>query len=263
MHITLLGTGPAVGIPRKGHTDPACRDARHGGKSRRRRSSALVGNQNTKILIDAGPDVRQQLHEAEPGFLDALLITHGHRDAVGGLKELDRWVKKHLSSALPVLADHLTASRLKRRYGALPCLQFVPFEDFEEYIIKEITVTPCPVIHSKDVPTYGYLLNDECFYASDFGDLPEKTVEQVRETPLMVLDGTFWFERKVLPTHLTTDEAIAWGRGLKTKRLVLTQIGHTYPPHNEADRKLKQYLKRLEIKNPSVELGFDGMRIRA
>lgn len=262
MQVLFLGTGPAVAIPRKGHTDPACKDARHGGRSRRQRSAALISEGQTKLLIDAGPDIEVQLSSASVKTLDALLITHGHRDAVDGLKELNRWVKKHLAHALPVLIDAKTERRLKKRYGKLPCLQFIPFKAFEEFIIKEFTLIPVPVTHSKGVPTWGYALNGKLFYASDFGDLPKKTVERVQKIPNMILDGTFWFDRKVLPQHLTIDEAIDWGRRLGAQRLLLTQIGHTYPPHKQAEKTLKQYLKNHEIKTPSVQLGFDGMRIR-
>lgn len=262
MQVLFLGTGPAIGIPRKGHDDPTCKDARHGGKSRRRRSAALIRDKSTILLIDAGPDIEVQLEEHHPKTLDALLITHGHRDAVGGLKELNRWVKKHLDHALPVLTDAVTEKRLKSRFGNLPCLQFVTFKSFDDCVIHGLHVMPVPVIHSKDIPTWGFVIGGKLFYASDFGDLPAKTAKAVGGVPNMILDGTFWFERKVLPTHLTIDEAIDWGISLDAERIILTQIGHTYPPHDEAVKKLQRYLKDRDIKNPSVELGFDGMRVK-
>ena len=99
MTLTFLGTGPAAAIPRRGCRCSACVDARRGGKSRRTRSAVLVMDGKTAILIDAGPDILGQLKRERIRRFDAVLLTHGHSDATGGLRDLDH---QHLQRGIRV-----------------------------------------------------------------------------------------------------------------------------------------------------------------
>lgn len=264
MRVRFLGTGPAVGIPRPGHTDAACLDALAGGKSRRTRSAALVERRGATLLIDAGPDIESQLEEAAPKRLDAVFLTHGHADASGGLHLLNHWASRQPGhTKLPLFTDTKTASRLAKRTRQLGCLQVITFSPFDKIEIGPCTVTPFPVEHATEGgwPTSGYVFDEKLGYASDAYDIPKQSQALLWNIPTLVLDGTFYFDKKVLPSHLTTDEAITWGTKLGVKRLVLTQIGHTYPPHAQAEAELAAYLEKLGGDKPKTLLAYDGLSL--
>ena len=87
--LTILGSGPAIAIPRPGHRDRTCREARKpGSRSRRMRSSILIKYRGRNILIDIGPDILEQLELAKIKKPDAALLTHAHSDAAGGIDDL-------------------------------------------------------------------------------------------------------------------------------------------------------------------------------
>lgn len=263
MILRFLGTGPAAAIPRAGHTDAACVDARReGSKSRRRRSSALVSTRSTTILIDAGPDVLEQLVDAQPKKIDAVLLTHVHADATGGLPLLNRWTEDQcFSTKLPVLTDRKTAARLAEYYPHLEHLQFIIIKSFDRVRIGDLSILPFAVEHG-DVPCFGYRFGRAFAYASDMSGLPSASAKAIRGLPTLILDGAFYFFQKKLPKHFTIDEAIECARILKTKNLILTQIGHTYPPYRIAEYELREYLETRGIHTPRVQMAYDGLRLR-
>ncbi|KAA0207059.1 MBL fold metallo-hydrolase [Candidatus Uhrbacteria bacterium] len=263
MILRFLGTGPAAAIPRAGHTDAACVDARReGSKSRRRRSSALVSTRSTTILIDVGPDVLEQLAEACLRKIDAVLLTHVHADATGGLPLLNRWVEDRcFSTKLPILTDRKTAAWLVEYYPHLEYLQFVIIKSFDRVRIGDLHILPFAVEHG-DVPCFGYTFGNAFAYASDMSGMPSASAKALRRVGTLILDGAFYFHQKKLQKHFTTDEAIAWAVAHGAKDVVLTQIGHTYPPHRVAERELRAYLTRENITGLRVRLAYDGMKRR-
>jgi len=276
MQIIFLGTGPSRSLPRKGHTDALCRDARRGGKSRRLRSAALVTSGKTTILIDAGPDIAQQLKRAKPKHIDAILLTHGHEDAIGGLKDLNDWVA-HVRSpqsvsgqrtsgqadSIPVYTDSLTAECLTARFGALRHLRFMQLKGYVPFTVARTQITPVPVRHAHDkkIRTFGYLFESFC-YASDFYSLPERTKLLLKGTKTLILDGAMYFGVHV-PTHMSADATIRLASELKTGRLILTQTGHTYPPHDQAQIALHRYASTERLTRPkTVILAYDGLKLK-
>ncbi|MCK9361558.1 MBL fold metallo-hydrolase [Patescibacteria group bacterium] len=261
MFLQFLGTGPAGAIPRAGHTDAACMDARKGGKSRRRRSAAFLISKETVLLIDAGPDILEQLQKARPQKIDAVLLTHVHADATAGLPLLDHWAgSMGFATKLPILTDAATARRLRVHYPHLDYLQFVPIKPFDRIQIGDQDILPFPVIHG-DVPTYGYRFGKALAFASDANDLPARSRRALKHIPVLILDGAFFFFQKRLPSHLTTDETIEWGQRLGVKQLIVTQIGHTYPPHHKAVTAVRSYMNMHGMKTPAVRLAYDGLRV--
>lgn len=253
MQILFLGTGPADAIPRAGHADPACLDALAGGKSRRSRSSALIKTADARILIDSGPDVSEQLKRESVKRIDAVFLTHGHEDACGGMDQLNRWASlRSRPFVLPVFTDRVTKARLQKRFGNLPSLRWVAIKPLDLIRVQTTNIRPFSVKHSMTpgFPAMGYLINKKLAYASDVASIPTPSQNLIRGVPLFVLDGTFYPGKKALPSHLTSDEAIAYGKKLGVKKLILTQIGHSYPPHDEAQKTIK-----------GARIAYDGLRV--
>lgn len=262
MRITFLGTGPSNGIPRAGHDDPACLDAVRGGKSRRRRSSALVSSHGRTLLLDAGPDLDEQLDGVRLRRLDAVLLTHEHRDATGGLARLERRLLREGRRA-KVYAHPGTVRRLRARYPGLSALELVATTPRERLAFGPLEAQPLRVLHG-DVPTLGYRFTDgdgAMAYASDAHALPADTARRLDGIPMLVLDGAMWLGRR-MSSHLAADQAIRLATRLRAGTLVLTQIGHGYPPHAEAERAVRALLRSLDVARPSgVRLAYDGLAL--
>lgn len=230
MQFIFLGTGPAAAIPRPGHRDAACADARRGGRSRRTRSAAVVRGSRATVLFDAGPDIRKQLRREKIGRVDAAFLTHMHADAAGGLEHL---------AALPI---HLPA--LKK----------------QTFLVGDLSVTAFPVEHAFDpaFPTCGFVVNGKLGYVSDVRALPAASARLLRGIDTLVLDAAAYFGTNI-PTHLSADRAMALADKLGVRRLFLTQIGHSFPPHDSAAAAIRAYVRQRKIK-AKVRLAYDGLR---
>jgi len=114
MKLTILGSGPSSGIPTVhdgwGDCDPA------NPRNRRLRSSVLVENANSMLLVDTSPDLRQQLLKAEIRRLDAVLFTHGNADHLHGIDDL-RGINKAMNAALTVYCDAETRKIIENRFS--------------------------------------------------------------------------------------------------------------------------------------------------
>ncbi len=232
MRLTFLGTGPAEGVPRKGHRDPLCCDARRGGKSARLRSAALVQKGNVNVLIDAGPDVKEQLARVRIKRLDGIVITHAHGDAIYGL------------DAVRGLAPIVMPKARKER---------VRFGDLE--------ITCFPVRHTFDarIPTRGFLFDKTLAYISDTRGLPTASLRLLRNIDTLILDAAAYFGVHI-PTHLSPDQSIALAAQLHAQRLYLTQVGHSYPPHAIAEKEIRRFAKK-QFGFKKVFLAYDGMEV--
>ncbi|MBU1907766.1 MBL fold metallo-hydrolase [Patescibacteria group bacterium] len=262
--VTFLGTGSSVGIPREGHTDALCVAARKGGKSRRLRSAALVECGSTQILIDAGPDILEQLRSVRPDKLKAVLLTHGHSDAFGGIAKLDKWLHHRLSGVrFPVFTDEITSKRLSLKLKNPKSLDFIQVKTLSRIHIGDFAIVPFPVEHSRDerYPTRGYFFGKSLAYASDACEIPAASKALLAGVSTFVLDGTMYFGRSMY-SHLSIEQAIEAAYALKVSHLVLTQIGHSFRPHAEAQKTINAYLEKQNLRFPKrVTLAYDRLRL--
>ena len=243
----FLGTGPSGGVPGKG-------------RSRRKESSALLQYKGKTILIDITSFFNEQrrLLSTVP---DAILITHGHRDATSGIAQLGRWLRgKNIDTPIPLYTHRETIARIKEKYKRLDFLSFHPLVPFRKTkLIGDIKVLPLSVFHAlreKRYPTFGYKFflpsGKKLVYISDTSGWSKKVQKEIKGVDIIILDGAMWGRPMFshLDMKLITPEAKDW----KVGRLIFTQIGKTAPPHE----KLKSELKNLW---PRAEPAFDGMKI--
>lgn len=257
MELLFLGTGPAEAIPRAGHDDALCLDARKPhSKSRRLRSAAILRSGDTHVLIDAGPDIGYQLASHRVHRLDAALLTHAHLDAAGGLKTLSDWASAS-GRVLPVY----TESPTHRRYGEFPGLEYRYMKSGGTARTGSVTTRFVRVRHSLQpgFPTFGFRVG-KLAYASDVASLPTPTLRSLMGVRTLVLDAAFWFAQNYRG-HLTPDKAVKYAQWLGVEHLVLTQTGHTYPPHHEAEIFIRHYVKERTT-GMRVTLAYDGLRLR-
>lgn len=257
MELLFLGTGPAEAIPRAGHVDALCLDAmKPHSRSRRLRSAAVLRSGETEILIDAGPDIGYQLASYRIQRLDAALITHAHLDAAGGLKMLSDWAGAK-GRILPVYTERPTL----KRYGEFPGLEYRFVKSGGTAKIGSVSARFVRVRHSlqSGFPTLGFRIG-KLAYASDVASIPTLTLQRLHGVKTLVLDAAFWFGTNYRG-HLTPDKAVKYAQWLGVEHLVLTQTGHTYPPHHEAEFFLKHYVKE-RAPYIKISLAHDGQRIR-
>jgi phosphoribosyl 1,2-cyclic phosphate phosphodiesterase len=256
--ITFLGTGPAKPIPRPNCRCETCEDARlKKNKSRRTRSSVLIQIGDKNILIDGSPDFLEQIKRERIKNIDALLITHGHSDAMGGLNQLNRWLKK----SIPIYLEKKTWKKLSHNLSNLKPIFIRPNKKIK---ILGIDIRPIRVLHDLiwGYPTLAYKFNRKFIYASDLKKIPKELIKYFKNIPILILDAAMYFRTKIA-THLNTKDAINIAKKLKAKNLYLTQIGHYYPPYNKAKKEIDQYWKiNKGASKMKIYLTYDGLTIK-
>jgi len=258
LRLTILGCGSSPGTPRItgdwGNCDPT------NPKNRRMRAAAMVervsANGTTRVVIDTGPDFRDQMLMTGVKRIDAVLYTHPHADHIHGIDDLRGYVleQKHLVN---IYADQPTLDRLHDAFGYCfktpvgssypPILRAHEIEHSDPVVIKgeggPLSFTPLPQIHG-DIISLGFRVGPLA-YCSDVSHFPPATAELMRGLELLVIDA---LQYRPHPSHLSFGEALEWIEQLKPKRAVLT---HMHVPLDYAT---------VAAETPdNVEPAWDGM----
>lgn len=229
--LTFLGTGTSTGVPVIGCSCEVCLSNDH--RNRRLRSSVLLESAETTLLVDAGPDLRQQALRAGLSKVDAVLYTHGHMDHVVGFDEL-RAFCWHRETPLPMYANPGCMEILRTMFG----WAFAETNIYKGYIkpgpvvvegpfsIGKWHITPLPVMHGA-VETNGYLFEHEgarsVAYISDVKAIPEDTMAMIREVDLLMIDALHYRHH---PTHMNVEEALATIAELQPRQAYLMHCSH-------------------------------------
>ncbi len=253
--LTFLGTGTSVGIPVIGCSCPVCTSP--DAKNNRTRSSALVRAGDTAILIDSGPDLREQALREKIRAIDAVVYTHAHVDHVAGFDELRAfcWHKEH---PLPLHATEECLATLTTMFG----WAFGPENIYKGYVkpdarvidgpffYGDLKITPLPVEHAA-VRTIGYLFEypgaRNIAYIPDVKRIPCDTMRLIREVDVLVLDS---LRPAAHPTHFSLGEALAAIRESEAREAWLTHLGHENEHH--------ALTSQLPM---GVKVAWDGLRI--
>jgi phosphoribosyl 1,2-cyclic phosphate phosphodiesterase len=260
LRLTILGCGSSPGTPRIigdwGNCDPA------NPKNRRRRAAAMVQRISdsgvTTVVIDTGPDFREQMIAAKVARIDAVLYTHPHADHIHGIDDLRGFVLAQ-RRLMDIHADKPTLERLFEAFGYCfetppgssypPILKAHPIAHDEKVTIEgeggPLTFEPLPQIHG-DIISLGFRVGNAA-YCPDVSDFPSETVAALQGLDLLVLDA---LQYKRHPSHFSLGEALEWIERLRPERSVLT---HMHIP-------LDYETVRAETPG-NVEPAFDGMTI--
>jgi phosphoribosyl 1,2-cyclic phosphodiesterase len=242
MRLLFLGTGASGGTP--GH-----------GRSGRLESSLLISD-GTTLLIDVTRDFRIQAERLSQ--IDAILLTHGHRDAVGGLPALRRWCLEHGGSRpIDILLSEATAEVICKRHRRLEHCRLRPMASGESRHVGALWVSALTVPHARDprFETFAWRVSTakrSVVYASDVGRLTSKLECFTAGAAALVLDGAMW--RKRLFSHLTIDEALPIACSWSTDSIILTQIGRTAPSHRQLQREVTALC-------PKALVAHDGLAV--
>ena len=242
--ITFLGTGTSVGVPVIGCHCPVCTSTDP--RNNRTRSSVLISTPEVKLLIDSGPDLREQALREKISVIDAVIYTHSHLDHVAGFDEMRAFCWKR-DSPLPLYASESTIGVLKNMFG----WAFHQDNTYKGYIkpdprvidspfeIGALTITPLPVTHGS-VETTGFLFetptSTRLAYLPDVKHVPETTLALMGDLDLLVIDSL-----RDVPhaTHLSVSEACSISAGLSPKKTLLTHLSHDLD-HTELSARLPE-----------------------
>lgn len=229
--ITFLGSGTSTGVPVISCRCAVCqsRDPRNN----RTRSSLFLESETTRVLIDTGPDLRQQLLREGITEADAVLYTHGHADHTVGMDEIRAFCWRR-EERLPIYASEETLQILKQMFGwafnehysgrGYVRARGIPFT--EQFQVGDFTVQPFEVQHAS-IQTHGFLITlpsgRALAYASDIKALPEEGFTLIQGADVHVLDG---LRLESHPSHMTVSEACALADELESPRTYLTHISH-------------------------------------
>lgn len=230
MKLRFLGTGTSTGVPQIGCQCPACISTDLHDK--RLRASVLIETGSKRLLVDCGPDFRQQIIDAGAPPLDALLVTHSHYDHVGGLDDLRPYCKggRHF----PVYCTPDVARDLRERnpwsfaehpYPGVPTFAIHEISRDEPFEADGLTIVPLPVMHAR-LPIVGFRIGPLA-YITDCKTMPDSTVDLLHGTDTLVLNA---LRPQPHMSHLSVEEALALIARIRPRRAYLTHISHDMGP---------------------------------
>ncbi len=225
MRLTFLGTGTSHGIPVAGCACRVCRS--HDERDVRWRTSLLVEEGPTVILVDAGPEFRLQAIRAGIRRLDGVLLTHAHADHIMGLDDLRPFMAR---GPLPVRGDLATLAEVRERFsyafvegqlgGGKPSFDLLPVA-METLVIGDLEVRRIPLLHGR-LEVSGWRLGDFA-YLTDCSAIPEPSLPLLEGVKVAAIDG---LRLRPSTTHFSVDEAIEAARRLGLSQVWLTHICH-------------------------------------
>jgi phosphoribosyl 1,2-cyclic phosphate phosphodiesterase len=249
--ITFLGTGTSQGVPIIACRCEVCTSDNE--KDRRLRSSILVETAETRIVIDSGPDFRQQLLRTKTRKLDAVVFTHEHKDHIAGLDEVKAF--NFINGVkMPVYATTRVQQALKRefayifadeKYPGIPEIEIHEFEN-DPFTIGDITLTPVNVMHYR-LPVKGFRIKDFA-YITDANFIPETEKQKLHGLDVLVLNA---LRRETHVSHFTLEEAIRMVEELGPKKAYLTHLSHQMGKHDDITAELP----------PNIELAVDSLQL--
>ncbi|KXK37291.1 MAG: MBL fold metallo-hydrolase [Saprospiraceae bacterium] len=228
MRVTFLGTGTSQGIPVIGCSCSVCTSTDD--RDRRLRTSAAVEKDGKVIVIDVGPDFRQQMLTNHIGRIDAVLITHEHNDHVTGLDDI-RPYNFMQSMKIPVYGLGRVLENIESRFpyifdkdpypGAPGVMTHIVKADHPFKISTGIEVIPVPVMHG-DLPIIGYRI-DSFAYITDASYISESSKKILRNLDILVLNALRY---KKHHSHFNFDEAIEMAQLIGAQKTYFTHISH-------------------------------------
>ena len=256
MKLTLLGTGTSQGVPVIGCRCEVCRSV--DSRDKRLRTSAMVEVGDCRIVIDAGPDFRQQMLRTDVRTIDAILLTHEHKDHTGGLDDVRAFNFVDYPTIRPVdiYATPRTMACIRKdydyafatnKYRGVPEIRLHEIDGHEPFTVKGVEIIPIAGKHSERFEVTGYRIGPIA-YMTDFKKLCEGEIEKLRGVKVLVINALRF---KPHDSHFSVDEAMEIIREVKPRKAYLTHLSHEIGLHATSPERLSE----------GVELAYDEQTI--
>ncbi len=251
VRLTVLGSGTSVGVPTIGCTCRVCRS--EDPRDRRLRPSVCLRWDGHTVVIDTGPDFRQQALAHGIEKVDAVLFTHAHADHVLGLDDL-RPFNFHQRGPIPVYASAQTLEVIRRIFSYIfhdgptessrPRIETHVFPD-EPIAVGGVEFLPIPVKHGSG-DCHGFRFGNHA-YLTDHSEIPEESMALLEGVEVLFLDALRY---KPHPTHSTVERSLRTVERLKPRAAYFTHISHDLE-HARVESLLPE----------GVHLAYDGLEL--
>ncbi len=252
LKITFLGTGTSQGVPVIGCTCDVCNSLDF--RDKRLRVAVLVETQGLRLVIDAGPDFRQQMLRERVQSIDAVLLTHSHKDHLAGLDDV-RAFNYLQSKVIPVYGSHETLEHVKRefyyafekdKYPGTPLIDLFTIDE-QVFNIDNLAISPLPVLHLR-MPVLGFRIGDFS-YITDANLISPLAYERLKGTKVLVLNA---LQKEKHVSHFNLDEAIAEAQKIGAEKTYFTHVSHKMGLHRDAEK----------LVPPNVHFAYDGLVVK-
>jgi len=249
--ITFLGTGTSQGVPVIACECPTCTSTDP--RDNRLRTSLLLEYQGVTLLFDAGPDFRQQMLREKVKKLDAILITHEHKDHIAGMDDVRAFNYKS-QDAVDIYAEERVQKAIRREFSYVfseyqyPGIPRMRLNDIPDYMftVKGIKITPVRIRHM-NMEILGFRIGDFA-YITDANYIPEQSKERLFGVKYLVINA---LRKEKHISHFSLREAIDFIREISPRKAFLTHISHQMGLHKEVTEELP----------PGIMLGYDGLSL--
>jgi phosphoribosyl 1,2-cyclic phosphate phosphodiesterase len=252
MQITFLGTGTSQGVPLIACQCIVCQSTDL--RDKRLRSSILVRHNGSNIVVDSGPDFRQQMLTAGLLKLDGLVFTHAHKDHLAGFDDI-RGFNFAMKKPVDVYCTDIVEKQMRQefhyifsefRYPGIPDVTLHRINSEDPFIINDLTIVPIEVKHYK-LPVLGFRFND-FVYITDANFISDESMKKIAGCDTFVLNA-LRIEEHI--SHFSLQQALDIISKVNPRRAFLTHISHQLGLHKEVSANLPE----------NVFLAYDNLTI--
>ncbi len=251
MIVTFLGTGTSQGVPVIACECEVCQSIDF--RDKRLRSAIHLAIDNKSIVIDTGPDFRQQMIRERVKTLNAILFTHEHKDHTAGLDDI-RSYNFRQNMDMPIYGHQRVIDQLKqefayvfaeKKYPGAPRIithqiENIPFE------VEGIGITPIQVMHHK-LPVFGFRIGDFA-YITDANYISNDEKKKLDGVKTLVLNS---LQKEPHISHFTLEEALDLAREIDAEQTYFTHISHKLGCHRDIEKELPE----------RISLAYDGLKL--
>ncbi len=251
LKITFLGTGTSQGVPVVACQCTVCQSSDKYDK--RLRSSILIEAGETTLVVDSGPDFRQQMLKAEVREIDAILLTHEHYDHIAGLDDIRafNWVQQRptdiyatarVQKSIRQIFSYVFAAK---KYPGIPQMNLFEIEN-APFKVKGHEVIPITVLHYR-LPVTGYRIG-KFAYITDMKTIKTEEKEKLKGLEVLVVNA---LRKEEHLSHMNLERALKLIAEVQPQKAFLTHLSHQMGLHAEVSKELPA----------NVELAYDGLEV--
>jgi len=252
MKVYFLGTGTSQGIPVIGSQHSVCLS--NDFKDKRLRVSVWIYNEQTSIVIDCGPDFRQQMLASKCEKIDAILFTHEHADHTAGLDDIRPF--NFRLGEMPIYAHQRVLKNLNKRfeyifetenrYPGAPSVKANEVKNNENFSVGTFTVIPINAMHG-NLQVFGYRIHDLA-YLTDIKTIESAEIEKLKGLKVLVINA---LREEPHHSHFNLQDALDFVTLIQPQKAYFTHISHLLGLHEEVQKKLPK----------NVFLAYDNLEI--